>query len=78
MGKRKPTMRPPWNDGDIIAYLRSPGELQSETVHEFNVVLVDLVNEELFFESSDLVKDAERWCQGADFAMHMLLRQFVP
>jgi hypothetical protein len=36
------------------------------------------VNEELFFESSDLVKDAEQWCQGAYFAMHMLLRQFVP
>ena len=74
----QPTMRPPWNNGDIIAYLRTQDELQSEVVHEFNVVLIDLVNEELFFESSDLVKDAEQWCQGAYFAMHMLLRQFVP
>jgi hypothetical protein len=47
-------------------------------VHEFNVVLVDLVDAKLnFFESSELVKDAEHWCQSVYFAMHVLLRNFV-
>ncbi len=74
----RPTKQPPWNDGDIIARMQYEGEMP-DVVHQFNVVLVDLVIEGAhFFASHDLLKDAEQWCQGVHLAMHTVLQQFVP